>query len=230
MTHRVAQDEVLDLAVHSLPTPGAVAGPVPKAAGRWKLLALVLACSLPVVVAYFVFYVIKPQGQAAFGQLIDPVRPMPEAALRDTEGKATPLAALKGQWLLVKVDGGACVASCQAGLLLTRQLRLMLGQGMERVDWVWLIDDTQAPVPTLLRDVQRDKAWVRFAQPTTIASWLPAADADQRHQRLYVVDPMGNAMMYFPLPLDRVTAARAKHDLEHLLRASMAWDTPGRGS
>ncbi|GAB4398079.1 MAG: cytochrome c oxidase subunit I [Rhodoferax sp.] len=229
MTRRTT-DELLDLTVHSLPKPALDSQKVGQATGRWKLLALVLAFSLPIWVAYFVLYVVKPQGQASFGQLIQPVQPMPDGAtVHDVQRKSELLLdALKGQWLLVKVDSGACAASCQSGLVLTRQLRLMLGQNMDRIDWVWLIDDDQIPEDGLLFNVKRDKAWTIRTTADVAAAWLPAQGAGQRHQRVYVVDPMGNAMMFFPLPLDRSTAARAKHDLEHLLRSSAAWDRPGR--
>ena len=43
-----------------------------------------------------------------------------------------------------------------------------------------------------------------------------------------MVDPMGNTMMRFPSRLDSAAAAKAKRDMEHLLRASLTWDSPGR--
>jgi hypothetical protein len=39
---------------------------------------------------------------------------------------------------------------------------------------------------------------------------------------------MGNWMMRFPAALDAAGAAKAKRDLERLLRASASWDTAGR--
>jgi hypothetical protein len=39
---------------------------------------------------------------------------------------------------------------------------------------------------------------------------------------------MGNFMMRFPAGLDREGAARAKRDLERLMRASASWDQAGR--
>jgi hypothetical protein len=39
---------------------------------------------------------------------------------------------------------------------------------------------------------------------------------------------MGNWMMRFPAGLDRAGAAKAKRDLDRLLRASASWDEPGR--
>ena len=57
---------------------------------------------------------------------------------------------------------------------------------------------------------------------------LEAANGQQLADHLYLVDPMGNWMMRFPAQLDLAAAAKAKRDLERLLRASSSWDQPGR--
>ena len=61
-----------------------------------------------------------------------------------------------------------------------------------------------------------------------LAQWLQPAAGRVLEDHLYVVDPMGNWMMRFPARLDRKGAARAKRDLERLMRASAGWDKPGR--
>lgn len=219
-------DEVLGLTVHSLPRPGQAA-PV-AASGRLKLLAILLACSLPVLVAYFVFYVVRPQGEAGLGELITPVRPVPMALGTALDGTQVPLPTLKAQWLLVKVDGGACVQDCQKQLTVLRQFRLMLGKDMDRLDWLWLIND-QVPVdPKLAASLKTDSATVLRVAAADLASWLPAPVGKVQQDFIYVVDPMGNTMMRFPSRLDSVAASKAKRDMAHLLRASLAWDPPGR--
>ena len=219
-------DEVLGLAVHSLPTPGDAAGSA--LSGRLKLLAILLACSLPVLVAYFVFYVVRPQGEAGFGELITPVRPVPQVQATGLDGAKVPLPSLKAQWLLVKVDGGACVQDCQKQLTVLRQFRLMLGKDMDRMDWLWLIND-QAPVdPRLAASLKHDSATVLRVDADTLNTWLPAPAGKPQQDFIYVVDPMGNTMMRFPSRLDSAAAAKAKRDMEHLLRASLPWDPAGR--
>ena len=59
-----------------------------------------------------------------------------------------------------------------------------------------------------------------------LAQWLPPAGNPQDH--LYVVDPIGNLMMRFPANMDAAGAAKAKRDLDRLLRASGSWDVEGR--
>lgn len=219
-------DQVLELAVHSLPKPGDAANTA--LSGRLKLLAILLACSLPVLVACFVFYVVRPQGQAGFGELITPVRPVPQAQGLRLDGVPVPLPSLKAQWLLVKVDGGACVQDCQKQLTVLRQFRLMLGKDMDRLDWLWLVND-QAPVaPALAASLTHDGATVLRVDPDILKLWLPNAAGKAPQDYIYVVDPMGNTMMRFPSLLDSVAAAKARRDMTHLLRASLAWDPPGR--
>jgi hypothetical protein len=219
-------DEALGLAVHSLPAPGAVAKS--QLSGRLQLLGILLACSLPVLIAYFVFYVVRPQGEAGFGELINPVLPMPEVQVVSMDGIQRPLQTLKDQWLLVKVDGGVCQQDCQRQLSVLRQFRLMLGKDMDRVDWVWLVNDSAAVDPKLTANLSHDAATVLRIDPNILSGWLPVPTGKVLQDFFYVVDPMGNAMMRFPSRLDSAAAAKAKRDMEHLLKASMVWDHAGR--
>lgn len=221
------RDEVLDLSVHSLPgvrnTPS---GAHP--AGRWKMLAIVLVCSIPVFAAYFAYYVVHPQGEAGFGELIAPVRELPAQNAVALDGVSAPLASLKGQWLLVKVDGASCLQSCQKQLYLLRQFRLMLGKDKDRVDWVWLIND-QAPVdPVLAKGLKQDEATVLRVDPATLATWMPAPAGKLVQDYFFVVDPLGNTMMRLPARFDSAGAGKARRDMDRLLRASLPWDPPGR--
>ena len=217
----------LGLSVHSLPDPlHQQASAVPS--GRLKLLAILLVCSLPVLIAYLAFFVVRPQGEASFGTLINPVRPMPDVQVTGLDAQPRALSELKGQWLLVKVDGGLCVRDCQKQLMVLRQLRLMLGKDMDRVDWVWLINDSVPVDPVLAGHLKQDGATVRRVAPTQLQAWLATAAGEQLESSLFVVDPMGNVMMRFSVHIDSAGAAKARRDMEHLLRASASWDRPGR--
>jgi len=221
-----ARDELLDLTVVSLPRPDDVR--VLQARSRLKLLAIVLLCSLPVILSYLAFYVLRPQGQAIAGELIAPVQLMPEAVATRLDGTPLPLAGLKKQWLLVHVDGGACVQDCQKRLLLLRQFRLMLGKDMARVDWVWLVND-QTPVDAALaRNLAKDQATVARLDPQTLQAWLPVPGGKSQRDYIFVIDPMGNAMLRLPAVFDSAGANLARRDMDRLLRASVAWDSPGR--
>lgn len=187
---------------------------------------LLLVCVSPVVASYFTYYVVRPEGRRNFGELVQPQRPMPDLATATLHGHPDRLPALRGQWLLVSVASGACDAACQNHLYLQRQMRESLGKDKERLDWVWLVTDDQAPPASILPGLQQ--ATVLRVDATALAQWLEPQVGHALAEHLYVMDPMGNWMMRFPPAMDTAAAARAKRDLERLLRASASWDTAGR--
>jgi|SRR3990167_1752217 len=193
---------------------------------RWKLVLLLLVCVSPVVASYFTYYVVRPEGRRNFGELVQPQKPMPDLATTALDGRLERLQALRGQWLLVSVAPGACDAACQNHLYLQRQMRESLGKDKERLDWVWLVTDDQAPPASILPGLKQ--ATVAHVDGAALAQWLEPQTGHALSEHLYVVDPMGNWMMRFPPALDTAAAAKAKRDLERLLRASASWDTAGR--
>jgi hypothetical protein len=89
-----------------------------------------------------------------------------------------------------------------------------------------LIQDDVAPAPTLLPALAQ--ATVLLVKMQDLQDWLPPADGQSLDAHLYLVDPLGNLMLRFPANMDVAGAAKAKRDLERVLRASAFWDTPGR--
>lgn len=193
---------------------------------HWKLLAMVVVLSLPVAVAFWAYWQGTTAGRLEWGELIDPPRPVGALQGRDLQGKERSLATLKGQWLLVSVQPGACPPACQERLRLLHQLRETLGKDKDRVDAVWLVPHGQ-PL------AQGSASWgsdfqILQVSPTDVGAWLPAADGDALDTALFVVDPLGNAMARFPANYDSTGARKVRRVLERLLRASVAWDAPGR--
>ena len=218
------QDQPLGLTVHALPTLETEA---PRnTAGRWKMIAVLLVCASPVIASYFTYYVIRPEGRRNFGELVVPQRPLPAIATVDLSGKPGELPALKKQWLLINVASAGCDAACQQRLYLQRQLRESLGKEKGRLDRIWLISDS-AEVDARLKSGLVDATVLRVPQDT-LAQWLPPAAGQRVEDHLYVVDPLGNLMMRFPANMDAAGAAKAKRDLDRLLRASSSWDQEGR--
>lgn len=218
------QDEPLSLTVHDVSLPQHESAR--SRAGRWKMIAVLLVCASPVVASYFTYYVVRPDGRRNYGELITPQRPLPAVATVDLNGKAAELTALKNQWLLVNVASAGCDAACQQRLYFQRQLRESLGKQKGRLDRVWLVTDA-AQVDVQLQPALQEATVLRVALPALL-QWLPPAGSQRPEDHLYVVDPIGNLMMRFPANMDAAGAAKAKRDLDRLLRASGSWDTDGR--
>ena len=211
-----------------MPAPGDVAQRNERRTmnGRLKMLMVLLVCAAPVMASYFTYYVVRPEGRRNYGDLITPPVDMPELQTQDERGDIVPLKSLKGQWLLVAVGGGACDAACQENLYFQRQLRESLGKDKDRLDRVWFITD-DAPVNKSLLPALSQSQVLRL-KAEALQGWLKPAADHALADHLYVVDPMGNWMMRFPAPMNVSSAAKAKRDLERLMRASSSWDQAGR--
>lgn len=217
----------LSFTVHSMPTPGLDDGARRTAAGRLKMLLILLVCSAPVIASYFTYFVVRPEGRTNYSTLIEPQRPMPEnLPLADLEGRAVAAKSLQGQWLLVVVSGGACDAACEKQLWLQRQLREALGRDKDRLDKVWLIVDDQPVRPETLQAANAGTSVTVLRVPReALAQWLQPATGGALERHFYIVDPLGNWMMRAPGEPD---AAKLRRDLEKLMRGSAGWDNPGR--
>jgi hypothetical protein len=170
--------------------------------GRLKLLLLAAFFTLPVAASFLIWWLdLAPGAAGNYGTLIKP-RPL----------EIAPLAALKGRWVLVQIDGGACGPACERKLYLMRQVRRAQGREMQRVARLWLLDDAVAPRPALLAAIEGTVV----APAGGALRELFAAEGSPR-DHVYLVDPLGNLMMRFPRDPDPL---RVIKDLKLLLRAS----------
>jgi len=197
--------------------------------GRLKMFVIFAICAMPVIGSYVAYYVVKPTTTKSYGELIAPLKAMPDVAAKKLDGTPVTLASLKNQWLLVSSSSGACEMSCEATLKLQRQLREMMGREKDRLDWVWLVNDEVAIKPELAQGLStlQTQANSGFAalrvESSAVQAWLGDAG-----QYLYLVDPMGNYMMRFNADISNADAVKIKRDIERVLRASQSWDKPSR--
>lgn len=177
---------------------------------RTTLLLIAAVCALPAIAAFVGYYVWQPTRRMNHGELLAPA-PMPSAALPTAEGGVFDLAAMRGKWILLQVDTGACGEPCRLKLYTMRQVRIAQGKDMARIERVWLLSDTAQPAPGLLSEYEGTRV-VRAAGSPLLAA-LPAPRDRAAH--LYVIDPMGNLMMRFP---EQPDPSRIIKDLGRLLR------------
>ena len=222
------EPHALGMTVYDLPNPGAVADEDARrtAAGRLRMIFVLLICAAPVVASYLTFYVIRPSSVKSFGELILPVKAMPALQAHDLKGAEVALQSLKGQWLLVSVAPAACDAACQQNLYLQRQIRAALGREKDRTDWVWLVADEAKVEEQLLSGLT--EAVVLRMPAADIEKWLSPQAGQALNAHLYLVDPHGDWMMRFPPHLTAEQAPQLRRDWERLLRAAVSWDQPGR--
>jgi hypothetical protein len=182
---------------------------------RLKLLAILLVCAAPVIASYLAYYVLPPLGRTNFGDLIEPQRPIPELRLSGADGAAFKFESLRGRWVLLQFDSGACDPACVDKLYAMRQQRTMTGKDRERIERVWLIGDAAATPDVLASDYAGTIAL--RVDPAELGAVFPVEAGRRLQDYLYVIDPLGNLMMRFPATGE---PARIRKDLGRLLRAS----------
>jgi len=184
--------------------------------GRWKLLAVLAVCASPLIFSYLTYYVIKPGGRTNYGTLIDPrEHPIPKLDTTDLQGKPVALEAWKGKWIMLQAAPGDCQQACKEQQVKIRQLRLMQGKGMERIERVWLITDN-APLDIELMKVIDGARFLRV-KPEAVKAWLPVEQGSDVTDHLYLIDPLGNLMMRFP---KNAEPNKVTKDIGKLLKAS----------
>jgi len=183
-----------------------------RARARRNLIAIAALSAAPLVAAYILVHVWRPSALTNYGQLLAPT-PVADIDIGTTDGSAFRLRGLKGKWILLMVDSGACDAFCRRKLYQMRQVRLTQGKDMERIERAWLIDDAVDPSVELLSEYRGTRT-VR-ARRGALLSLLPAQASVRDH--IYLIDPRGNLMMRYPRDAD---PSRMKADLRRLLQVS----------
>lgn len=180
------------------------------------MLAILLVCAAPVIASYFTYYVIRPDGRTNYGTLMQPVREVGDLAGRLPGGGSIELSRLGGKWLLLTGAGASCDAACEQRLYLMRQIRLTTGKDRDRVERVWVVGpDTELPAPLL---AEHEGLVVIRAESGTLASvGFPAAEGSVPEAHIWIVDPLGNLVMRYPVDPD---PSRIKKDFLKLLKAS----------
>jgi hypothetical protein len=173
-------------------------GPEAVRRGRAKLALLAAFFALPVAASWLIWWLdLAPGAAGNYGTLLSP---SPVAL--------PPAGELKGKWVLVQFDGGACDANCERKLYVMRQARRAQGREMERMARLWLVTDAVPPRAELLEAIKGTVV-------APAAAVFPAEKSAVDH--IYLVDPLGNLMMRFPREPD---PPRLIKDLQRLLKAS----------
>ncbi len=184
----------------------------PRNLNRLKLLAIGALAVLPVLGSYLLYWFWAPDAHTNYGTLVT-ARQLTDAPLTLIGGKPFNFAQLRGRWVLVVIDSGACARACEERLWLIRQLRQAQGEELRRVERVWLIDDERAP-DARLEQVYAG-TWFVAAHAQPILEFFYPRDAQHKH--IYLVDPLGNVMMRFP---ENPEPRRIIRDLGRLLKYS----------
>jgi hypothetical protein len=185
---------------------------------RTKFVMIFLLFSVPFIASTITFLVWKPSVTSNYGELLSPIVALPEAKLvridSDSANKELIEKSLRGKWLMLTRDSGACEAACQKKLYAMRQARLSIGREQDRVVRVVLVDDDIAPGAALVKEFQ-GTIWIS----SKVLPWLtklPSVEANARNH-IYGVDTLGNVFIRYNADPD---IKRMMKDFQRVLKAS----------
>jgi hypothetical protein len=188
------------------------AKPLKTATGRLQLLLIAAVFAVPLALAAWMYYFdssLVPESGSNKGALLLPIisisDQLPQSQLHSIAPK---------QWLLLYANDYACGDDCEQALLRLRQSRLMLGKDMQRVARVFLHGDS---VPDTVLLNEQHAGLITMTDKDLAVLLEEKRPTELRAGGCYLIDPLGNLVMYFPPNLD---PKEMVGDIKHLLKLS----------
>ena len=180
--------------------------------GRVQLLLIAAVFLGPLALATWLYFAGQdhsPDGRTNNGALLEPIvnltELLPDSPLHELGG---------GHWVLLYANPGACGDDCEFSLYTLRQSRLMLGKEMDRLVRVFLHGDT-TPDTVLLADEYKGLITLQDSSLNDVLdNKRPAALEAGGY---FLVDPLGNLVLYFRPDID---PSAMVEDIKHLLELS----------
>lgn len=176
--------------------------------GRLQLMLLALVFFGPLAIAIARYYGIgAPAGEAVnYGALLDPPLTLGAKAHFDT--------GLRSRWTLLVKASGDCDEACSRALIDIRQVRLATGREIDRIERALLLP---AGADVAGETLEAHPGLVVLRQGAPPGDAVAEAFAAQPADHIYIVDPIGNLILRYPLQPERKLLLG---DLKKLLKLS----------
>jgi cytochrome oxidase Cu insertion factor (SCO1/SenC/PrrC family) len=163
----------------------------------------------------------RPGGMTNRGVLVHPARPL-DLPADVMIGNESVNDYLQGLWTLVYIGDADCDAICNENLYKMRQIRIAQNENMNRVQRLYMVAGAavQETLTVALEKEypQMDVVPVSAVQEAQLAPYFLIDDVPmQGAERVYIIDPLGNLMMYYPQDADPGGMLK---DLKKLLKYS----------
>ena len=182
-----------------------------KKKGRIQLILIMLFFLAPLFAAWWLYFgqIWQPAGRTNNGVLLDPV-----VSLRVRQPGSVVIAESGNKWLMIYANRAPCDDDCRHSLLMLRQSRIVLGNDATRVDRVFLHGDSP-PDKVFLEE--QHQGLITTRDDGLFQLLTESGPGDLKPGGIYLVDPLGNLVMYFPPDLD---PGDMVDDIKHLLEFS----------
>ena len=165
--------------------------------GKKTLLLMIFVFVAPIIIGTIMFMNADNLKMGAdtinYGKLISPPVMISVDGLK-TDGKAADLeTTAREKWTLLYLAPDSCDDKCTARIDLLKRLRLLTNENMRRVRTVAVFPTTPDNQQQLVFDNPDLQITVNDNDATAFLSQFPHQEADP----IYVIDPLGNLMMYY---------------------------------
>lgn len=178
---------------------------------RLQLLLIAAVFLGPLIVAALLYYrgePLQPAGRTNHGALLEPIvnlrEQLPDSSLHEHDDL----------WLLVYGPPGSCGEDCRQALYTMRQSRLMLGKDIDRLERVFLHVDE---LPDTVFPAEEQQGLITIKDSRLVGLLDNKRPADIPAGGYFLIDPLGNLVLYFRPDID---PANMVDDIKHLLRLS----------
>lgn len=179
--------------------------PLRRGGSRLAPALIVFLFLAPMVAAWVAFTYFPEQmrslGTTNHGQFIQPPREVPLQGLVDIDRTALGADYFKNKWTYLYVGASDCDLLCRAALFEMRQVRLAQGAEMDRLQRLFVLtEDEQLSQlrPLLAREFPGQRTVVAGPEARdALRKALTDGAAPLTSGRIYVIDPLGRAMMYY---------------------------------
>jgi hypothetical protein len=178
-----------------------------KTNNRWTLYAVFGVTVVPLMFAMLMYFNLwgVPEGRTNSGELLLPPNDLIQAQLVDQDSMPWSQADLDKRWLVVYLTQKECDQSCQEATHLLRQIHTAVGKEAHRIT-------------RILVNSQGDfNEQLQLDYPALIQLQSLSLETFEKGEGIYIVDPLGNMMMYFGTGF---VGKKLLKDLKKLLRTS----------
>ncbi len=185
--------------------------------GKKKFLTLVVVFVAPILLGTLLFFNLErlgfEKGSTNYGTLVHPAFPAVIADLKQGDVEAVREETIAKSWTMAYIEPTNCGQVCLDKLTLIMKVRLLTNEKMRRVRTLFVGNKTI--VDSIDKSQFRDMVMTNISDASSeFLKQFP----HQETKPIYLIDPYGNIMMYYPQA--ELNAKKIIKDINRLLKYS----------
>ena len=169
--------------------------------GKKSFLWLITVFVAPILLGTLLFFNLErlgfEKGSVNYGILVQPAQPTKLEDLKQGDSPAVVENVLTKKWTMLyieNIENDVCEDFCKARLRTIKRLRLLMNEQMRRVRTV-LVSSNEV-IKTISTKENPDLVMTEVTTNSGFLKQFP----EQQQKPIYLIDPFGNLMMYYPQP------------------------------